>query len=127
MPVAVWVWVSACVLASEYHAALPTNRIRVLAARYWSGRKQPEGLKVGYWRDLGVWGSAAGKASGETCLCMSAVTGRIGIQGPDTGETQQLRPVTGGICRACVCLCRYARKSEYQQQGLQDAGVRTSK
>lgn len=122
MPV-VWVWVSVCVLAKEYHGGLPTSRTRGLAARYWSGHKQPEGLRAGYGRDCGIWGSAAGKASGETCLCMSAVMGRPGIQGPGTGENQQLSPAVGGIRRTCVCLCRYAKGSEYQQRGLQDLYV----
>lgn len=55
----VWAWVY--VLTSDYHAGLPTSRVRSLAARYWSGCKQPEGLGVGYWRDRGDWESAAGR------------------------------------------------------------------
>lgn len=71
-------------------------------------------LLEGWWRDLLGYGCAQ-------------VMGRPGVQGPDTGETQQLSPVMGRIRRARVCLCRYARRAEHQQQGARHSGAHMSK
>lgn len=85
--------------------------------------ERSEGLYIGYWRGQGselVTGEAVGsgsslllsaksgpatrKASLRVCVCVSGHE-LSGNQGPATGCSGYLSPVTGGILSACVCLC----------------------
>lgn len=90
------VWVSAYVLASECRAEPPTSRIRALAVRCWGSPQQPRA-----W-ELHLEVSWEGQGREALCVSVPEVTGRSRIQGPHTGVTQHLSPVTRGICRACV-------------------------
>lgn len=44
-------------------------------------------------------------------MVVHMAAGTLEIQGPDTGDTQYLTSVIGGMHRACVCLIRCARRS----------------